>query len=61
MSSCHTLLCIREWQGRSVFCFSQVRVLSALLLVRLLLVGPVHRGHGIDDVSEVFSAGLLPK
>lgn len=61
VSSCHTLLCIREWQGRSVFCSSQVRVLLALLLVRLLLVVPVHWGHRIDDASEVFNADLLPK
>lgn len=61
VSSFLTLLCIREWQGRSVFCSSQVRVLSALLLVKLLLVGPVHWSHQTDGASEVFSAGLLPK
>lgn len=43
-----------------MFCSSQGSVLLALLLVRLLLVGPVHRGHGIDDASEVFSAACFP-
>lgn len=42
MSSCHTLCYIRWCLGRIVFCSSQVRVLSALPLVRLLLVGLVH-------------------
>ena len=33
-------------------CSSRARVLSALPLVRLLLVGVVHSGHRIDDASE---------
>lgn len=41
------------WEG--LFCSSQVRVLSALPLVRLLLVGLMHQGHRIDDASDMLS------
>lgn len=45
------------WEG--LFCSSQVRVLSALPLVRLLLVGLMHQGHRIDDASDMLALTCL--